>query len=143
LTKRGLEVSRCAVTFCWQQANSLDKEQEYIYASSNCRVRGCPHTTTDSSGYCERHKSEGWKQYKPGQSRHQRGYGSKWDSIRARVLKRDKGLCQLCLRAGVVREAKTVDHIIPKAHGGTDADCNLQSLCWPCHKAKTARERLK
>ncbi|EAN8319198.1 TPA: HNH endonuclease, partial [Salmonella enterica subsp. enterica serovar Typhimurium] len=22
-------------------------------------------------------------------------------------------------------------------------DCNLQSLCWPCHKAKTARERLK
>ena len=63
-----------------------------------CRVRGCPHTTTDSSGYCERHKSEGWKQYKPGQSRHQRGYGSKWDSIRARVLKRDKGLCQLCLR---------------------------------------------
>ncbi len=77
------------------------------------------------------------------QSRHQRGYGSKWDSIRARVLKRDKGLCQLCLRAGVVCEAKTVDHIIPKAHGGTDADCNLQSLCWPCHKAKTARERLK
>lgn len=73
----------------------------------------------------------------------QRGYGSKWDVIRGRVLKRDKGLCQLCLRAGVVREAKTVDHIIPKAHGGTDADSNLQSLCWPCHKAKTARERLK
>ncbi|MCV5446250.1 HNH endonuclease, partial [Escherichia coli] len=55
----------------------------------------------------------------------------------------DKGLCQLCLHAGVVGEAKTVDHIIPKAHGGTDADSNLQSLCWPCHKAKTARERLK
>lgn len=88
-------------------------------------------------------KSEGWKQYKPGQSRHQRGYGAKWDVIRERVLKRDKGLCQLCLRAGVVREAKTVDHIIPKAHGGTDAESNLQSLCWPCHKAKTARERLK
>jgi 5-methylcytosine-specific restriction protein A len=108
-----------------------------------CRVRGCRHTTTDPSGYCESHKSEGWKQYKPGQSRHQRGYGSKWDAIRERVLKRDKGLCQLCLRVSVVREAKTVDHIIPKAHGGTDADCNLQSLCWPCHKAKTARERLK
>lgn len=57
-----------------------------------CRVRGCRSTTTDPSGYCESHKSEGWKQYKPGQSRHQRGYGSKWDSIRARVLKRDKGL---------------------------------------------------
>ncbi|EBX8090400.1 HNH endonuclease, partial [Salmonella enterica subsp. enterica serovar Choleraesuis] len=22
-------------------------------------------------------------------------------------------------------------------------DSNLQSLCWPCHKAKTACERLK
>ncbi|MDM9021461.1 hypothetical protein QU770_24020, partial [Escherichia coli] len=50
-----------------------------------CSVRGCRHTTTDPSGYCESHKSEGWKQYKPGQSRHQRGYGSKWDVIRARV----------------------------------------------------------
>ncbi|EPP7980223.1 HNH endonuclease, partial [Escherichia coli] len=27
-------------------------------------------------------------------------------------------------------------------HGGSDADSNLQSLCWPCHKAKTARERI-
>ena len=78
-----------------------------------------------------------------GLSRHQRGYGSKWTVIRARILKRDKGLCQLCLRVGVVREAKTVDHIIPKAHGGTDADSNLQSLCWHCHKAKTARERIR
>ncbi|MBC0381259.1 HNH endonuclease, partial [Escherichia coli] len=23
------------------------------------------------------------------------------------------------------------------------ADSNLQSLCWPCHKAKTARERIR
>lgn len=27
-----------------------------------CRVRGCRNTTTDQSGYCEQHKSEGWKQ---------------------------------------------------------------------------------
>ncbi len=90
-----------------------------------CRVRGCRHTTTDPSGYCESHKSEGWKQYKPCQSRHQRGYGSKWDVIR-RVLKRDKGLCQLCLRAGGAR-GETADHIIPKAHGGTDADSNCRA----------------
>ncbi|SQB77427.1 putative phage endonuclease [Escherichia coli] len=42
-----------------------------------CRVRGYRNTTTDPSGYCKSHKSEGWKQYKPGQSCHQRGYGSR------------------------------------------------------------------
>ncbi|RWT91976.1 HNH endonuclease, partial [Raoultella ornithinolytica] len=36
-----------------------------------------------------------------------------------------------------------VDHIKAKAHGGTDDDSNLESLCWPCHRTKTGRERLK
>ncbi|MGL6659954.1 baseplate J/gp47 family protein [Escherichia coli] len=45
-----------------------------------CRVRGCRNTTTDPSGYCESHKNEGWKQYKPGQSRHQRGY-MRWEGV--------------------------------------------------------------
>lgn len=106
-----------------------------------CRVRGCRLTTTDASGYCEAHKGEGWRQYKPGQSRHQRGYGTAWDKRRERVLKRDGYLCQQCLREGVVTTARTVDHIKPKAHGGTDEDANLESLCWPHHRAKTARER--
>lgn len=48
-----------------------------------CRVRGCRSTTTDPSGYCEKHKGEGWKSYKPGQSRQQRGYGTKWEVIGA------------------------------------------------------------
>ncbi len=99
--------------------------------------------TTDSSGYCDKHRSEGWVQHQRGLSRHQRGYGSKWDTIRARVLKRDNHLCQNCLRNGRAVEARTVDHIIPKAHGGTDDDSNLESLCWECHRAKTARERIR
>ncbi|ECC8734951.1 TPA: HNH endonuclease [Salmonella bongori] len=107
-----------------------------------CRKRGCHSTTTDPSGYCESHKSESWKQYKPGQSRHQRGYGSKWDIIRARILKRDQYLCQNHRRQKIAKKATSVDHIIPKAHGGTDDDSNLESLCWECHRAKTARERL-
>lgn len=108
-----------------------------------CRVRGCRSTTTDPSGYCEGHKGEGWKQYKPGQTRHQRGYGTKWEAIRERILKRDKGLCQDHLKQGVAKSASCVDHITPKAHGGTDADANLQSLCWSCHAKKTARDRIK
>ena len=108
-----------------------------------CRVRGCRNTTTDPSGYCESHKGEGWRQYKSGQSRHQRGYGTKWEVIRTRILKRDGGLCQNHLRKGIVKQASCVDHIKAKAHGGTDDDSNLESLCWSCHAAKTARERLK
>ena len=147
MTKRGLEVSRCAVTFCWQQANSLDKEQEYIYAilepqkPAAFAAAPIPPLTRQAIAKGTKAKAgSNTSQASPVISAVMVRSGT---VIRARVLKRDKGLCQLCLRAGVVREAKTVDHIIPKAHGGTDADSNLQSLCWPCHKAKTARERLK
>ena len=108
-----------------------------------CRKRGCAKTTTDRSGYCPDHVNEGWQQHQAGKSRHERGYGSQWDIRRARVLTRDKHLCQKCKRDGRAAAAKTVDHITPKAHGGTDDDSNLEALCWPCHKSKTARERLK
>lgn len=108
-----------------------------------CRKRGCAGTTTDRSGYCEQHRNEGWQQHQRGQNRHQRGYGSKWDVLRAEVLARDKHLCQNCMRKGQIAPAKTVDHIIAKAKGGTDQLSNLESLCWPCHRSKTGRERLK
>lgn len=55
-------------------------------------------------------------------------------------MKRDRGLCRDHLDRGLVVEARHVDHIIPKAQGGTDADANLQCLCTACHRAKTARE---
>lgn len=71
-----------------------------------CRKRGCAGTTTDSSGYCDKHRGEGWVQHQRGLSRHQRGYGSKWDAIRARILKRDNHLCQNCLRNGRAVEAR-------------------------------------
>ncbi len=83
-----------------------------------CRKRGCPGTTTDRSGYCEQHRNEGWQQHQQGKSRHERGYGSKWDVKRARIMKRDNHLCQNCLRTGSAVAATTVDHIKSKAHGG-------------------------
>ncbi|HCR1107374.1 TPA: HNH endonuclease [Klebsiella aerogenes] len=106
-----------------------------------CRAHGCPRKTTDRSGYCTQHIGLGWQQYQRGQSRQARGYGGAWDIRRARILDRDKHLCQACLLEGRAVVARTVDHIVAKAHGGTDADSNLQSLCWPCHHAKTSRER--
>lgn len=73
-------------------------------------------------------------------SRHDRGYGSEWEVTRKRILRRDKGLCQVCLQVGCYRPAKAVDHIKSKAEGGDDADGNLQSICKTCHDAKTADE---
>jgi 5-methylcytosine-specific restriction protein A len=36
--------------------------------------------------------------------------------------------------------ATQVDHIKPKAKGGTDDDDNLQSICHDCHTEKTRIE---
>jgi len=70
-------------------------------------------------------------------SRHERGYGREWTRLRKLILERDKHLCQPCLKTNRVTAATQVDHITPKAKGGTDAESNLQSICTPCHDAKT------
>lgn len=76
-----------------------------------------------------------------GGSRHARGYGSAWDKVRAEVMERDKGICQMHLRDGITRAASQVDHIRPKAKGGTDDPSNLWALCRACHDRKSAADR--
>ena len=73
-------------------------------------------------------------------SRHERGYGTAWDRLRDTILKRDGYLCQMCKVAKRVTSANHVDHIKPKADGGTDDPDNLQALCKACHADKTAGE---
>lgn len=77
------------------------------------------------------------------ESRHERGYGSAWDRKRKVVMARDFGLCQVCKRSGRTRLATEVDHILPKAKGGTDDEDNLQAICHPCHVDKTAEDEGK
>lgn len=76
-----------------------------------------------------------------GKSRQARGYGRAWDKLRILVLARDKHLCQPCRRAGRVTAATAVDHLIPKAKGGTDDISNLQAICGPCHRAKSIADQ--
>ena len=81
---------------------------------------------------------------------------------RRRVRKRDRGICRVCdldtnaLRRevrGRGRSAKLrergfkvrgslweLDHVTPLIDGGTHDFKNLQTLCTPCHKDKTAKE---
>ena len=74
------------------------------------------------------------------QSRHERGYGAQWDKIRPIIIARDFGLCQPCKRKGRVTPFSAVDHIKPKASGGTDDHDNLECVCTPCHEAKSLAE---
>lgn len=114
-----------------------------VSAPKPCRHAGCSKLVRDGSGYCESHQSDRklgkFADARRG-SRHERGYGTDWDKKRTRILRRDNGLCQPCLRGGRVTAATQVDHVVPKEEDGTDADENLQAICTDCHKAKTAEE---
>ncbi|KJK46354.1 hypothetical protein UK23_23860 [Lentzea aerocolonigenes] len=55
-----------------------------------------------------------------------------WPRIRARILRRDP-LCRVC----GYRLSAEVDHIEP---GDNHEDSNLQGICPPCHRTKSARE---
>lgn len=81
-----------------------------------------------------------WRTDKQGSTA--RGYGYKWQQAREGWLRKHP-LCVYCERDGRVTPASVIDHIEP--HRGDmvlfwAADTNWQSLCKPCHDAKTALE---
>lgn len=118
-------------------------------APKPCRYPGCGVLVHGGGSWCAMHlRADPGSFADPERgSRHERGYGSKWDRLRKLILARDKGLCQQCRRDGRLTPvgdkpfSAYVDHIVPKAEGGTDDDENLQTLCRPCHKAKTDTEK--
>ncbi|MFC9995737.1 HNH endonuclease [Nocardia sp. NPDC127526] len=72
-------------------------------------------------------------------SRGTRDVGAEYRRNRPDVLERDEFQCQLRFSVCVGR-ATEVDHIQNFARQGSDAMTNLQAVCGPCHRAKTARE---
>ena len=68
-----------------------------------------------------------------------RGYGYRWQKLRVQVLM-EEPLCRVCWADGAVTAATDVDHIVPRAKGGTDERGNLQALCRSCHSVKTSTE---
>ena len=111
-------------------------------AAKPCRHPGCGQLVRDGSGRCANHKAEAKKasNFTKRLSRHERGYGSAWERLRLVVLQRDMGLCQVCRTKGRLTPGSIVDHVRPKAEGGTDDLENLQVICKPCHTMKTAGE---
>ena len=111
-----------------------------------CRAPMCPNTTRERHGYCPQHarQASGWERHHNGKSSTARGYGARWRRLRALVLERDRYLCQCeeCQRLGRLRPAAEVDHVTPKAHGGTDDPGNLRAMARACHRRKTQAEAL-
>jgi 5-methylcytosine-specific restriction protein A len=69
--------------------------------------------------------------------------GRRWMKIRARIIARDHGICQECVRQGTVTKDSLVyqvGHRIPLAEGGSNDDDNLECECERHAKAKTAQE---
>ncbi|MFF4529244.1 HNH endonuclease [Streptomyces sp. NPDC001407] len=82
-------------------------------------------------GRCDEHAPEPWQ----GSSWRQ-GKPRGWDRIRREVLRRDRFVCGLCRGGG----ADSVDHIVARAHGGSEHPSNLHAVHRLCHQRKTQRE---
>lgn len=104
-----------------------------------CLKNGCPALT--DGRYCPDHQPSKVEE-RPSSTK--RGYGRNWQKLRRMVLARRPvcadpfGIHKEQNSGGVL--ATDVDHIVPKAMGGSDAMDNLQPLCHSCHSRKTALE---
>jgi 5-methylcytosine-specific restriction enzyme A len=104
--------------------------------------RRCYRLPELGSRFCSEHRQPtGWERHQQGRTAHARGYGAPWRRFRDQVLA-EEPCCRPCLAQGRTTPSTMVDHIIPKAAGGTDARSNLRGICRACHAAKTGRDRL-
>lgn len=103
-------------------------------------ARWCPKCRKAHSGPCPKVKT--WKRTTKteGKTTTERGYGAAWRRKRKLVIQRDDGLCQPCLRVGIIKSFDAVDHKVPLSQGGSDDENNLQCICNDCHKVKTQSE---
>jgi 5-methylcytosine-specific restriction protein A len=118
-----------------------------VKAPKPCGEPGCPKTT--SKRYCPEHQEQAWRRQSraraedPVRRSIDIQYGTtRWKRTRLLFLTLHP-LCAECERRGIVAAACIVDHVKPTADGGSmwDED-NLQSLCDPCHRAKSVVETM-
>ncbi len=112
--------------------------------AGSCRVQGCARPAY--RGFCEDHRPERHREY--GEER-RRAPGpfdafyrsAEWRKLRDGYAARHP-LCVHCLARGITRGMRVVDHKHELEDGGAPLDPgNLQSLCFPCDRTKTAAAR--
>lgn len=55
---------------------------------------------------------------------------------REEIIQKESRICYICDRFIPTCEMPTVDHVLPKALGGTDEEWNLRCCCHRCNNAK-------
>jgi 5-methylcytosine-specific restriction endonuclease McrA len=69
----------------------------------------------------------------------ERGLGWTYQKKRARILARDGYVCWLCGQP----DADSVDHVVPRVHGGDDTDANLRAAHLRCNSSRGARNFIR
>ena len=115
----------------WKPIRNMDRDKTV--------AGGRPRLATLKPRLARSAAAQGWSKPERG-TRQQRGYGAVWMRLRTLILKRDHYLCRTCLRQDRIVAAHTVDHIVPKAEGGSDDPANLEAICVECHTVKTQAE---
>lgn len=100
-----------------------------------CREIGCSNLTRKS--YCKIHKKNAHKNYNLLRDKETESFykSSAWQRLRRLAYERDNGLCQRCLKAGILKRADVVHHIVEiKVDWSKRLELsNLESLCHTCH----------
>ncbi len=60
------------------------------------------------------------------------------ENLKNLIWSKTDGICAKCGKIVEV-DKRTIDHFIPKYHGGTDDSRNLIPLCKACNRAKSSR----
>jgi len=97
-----------------------------------CTAQDCTELIPVGTSRCDEHARPAWST----PSAHTRNRPADWGRRKAKVKRRDGGLCVRCGGTGT-----HVDHVVPVSKGGGWELGNLQLLCPACHSVKTRMER--
>lgn len=104
-----------------------------------CAEAGCPERVP--KGRCPKHQKQLYKEQNLRRKDSDSLYGtSRWKNARKRFMMNNP-ICAECKSTGLITAAQCVDHIRTVQSGADFWDeTNWQSLCKPCHSAKTRKD---
>lgn len=108
-----------------------------------CKHPRCVMVVDNYSDYlCNAHKKEKWKVEKRFNT-DPFYHSTMWRKF-SKQYRKSNPFCFSCAKEGRTSLTEVVDHITPRAAGGSDYDLkNLQPLCHQCHNRKRQTERKK